>query len=299
MHYKGITLLQIECFLAVAKYLSFTEAAKRLYTSQPSLSRQIAQMEDKLGVVLFNRTKRDVSLTPSGAVLFNELSTVMNQIEVAFKKCMELSLDETSRIAMGFYATMDTDLYLNQLIQKFREIYSQVEITLEKHSFKELRERLDSGKLDMIFTLSFEVEQIEDIVWHTVHKQNACILMSSKNPLANNASLALEDLHNENFVLLNREESPNAYDGILAQCKRSGFTPKKVIGVPNSESLLLSVESGLGVAIIDQNIRMFRRENYKMIHLSNVSADVVMARKKTNLNPALMLMNSFLIEYGD
>ena len=65
MNYKKITLVQIEYFLALARYLNFTEAAKNLYISQPSLSKQIASLERSIGVELFYRNKRDVRLTAS------------------------------------------------------------------------------------------------------------------------------------------------------------------------------------------------------------------------------------------
>ena len=73
MLYKGITLLQIEYFIAVAKSLYFTDAARNLYVSQPSLSKQIALLEKEIGVQLFNRSTRGVRLTPAGAVLYKEL----------------------------------------------------------------------------------------------------------------------------------------------------------------------------------------------------------------------------------
>lgn len=295
MNYKGITLLQIEYFLAVAKYLSFTEAAKRLYTSQPSLSRQIAQMEIKLGVTLFYRTKRDVRLTSAGVVLFNDISGVMEQIEGSLLKCMELSLDDNSCLKIGFHVTMDTGLHLYELIQQFQEKHEQVEIVFEKHSFRNLRERLDNDELDIVFTLSFEVDRADGIIWNTVYKQNGCILMSKNHPLSNAESLSFEDLCNSTFVLLNRDESPNAFDGIIAKCKKSGFTPKKIIQMPNIESILLSVESGLGVTIIDQNIRIYCRENFKLFELEDDTVSVVMAWKKTNLNPAVSLMNNYIL----
>lgn len=297
MNYKGITLLQIDYFLGVAKYLSFTEAAKRLYTSQPSLSRQIAQMEDKLGVALFYRTKRDVRLTPAGVVLFNEIGGVMEQIEVSLKKCMELSLDESATLKVGFHVTIDTGLQLYELIQQFQDRYDQVEIVYEKHSFRNLRKRLDNDELDIVFTLSFEVDRTENLIWNTVYKQKGCILMSKDHPLSKSESLSFEDLSNETFVVLDREESPNAFDSTIAKCKKCGFTPKKVVQMPNVESILLSVESGLGVAIIDQQIRIYRRENFKLFELEGDPVSVVMAWKKSNLNPAVSLMNNYILEH--
>ncbi|WP_298837109.1 LysR family transcriptional regulator [uncultured Clostridium sp.] len=76
-------------FFAIAKYLNFTEDAKSLYVSQPSLSKQTTILESEIGVQLFYRTKRDVRLTPAGVILFKELSGVSERIEKAIESAVE------------------------------------------------------------------------------------------------------------------------------------------------------------------------------------------------------------------
>lgn len=295
MNHKGITLLQIDYFIAVAKYLNFSEAARRVYTSQPSLSRQILQMEKELGVELFFRTKRNVRLTPAGTVLLNEIRGISEQIESAFEKCIRPNLGENSSITIGCLEAMDTGRFLTQLIKGFKQEHPNVEIILERHSFKVLREKLDKEQLDIIFTLSFEVDNDPAIVWDTVYKQHTCLLMATNHPLAQIENLSLGDFKDETFVLLSRDESPNGYDGIIAQCRKHGFTPRVVRQLPNIESLLLSVESGLGVAMVDQNIRMHHPENFKMYELKDDSLSVVMAWQKANLKPAVSLFSNTIL----
>lgn len=295
MNHKGITLLQIDYFLAVAKHLNFSEAARRVYTSQPSLSRQISQMEKELGVELFFRTKRNVRLTPAGTVLLNEIKGVSAQIENAFEKCVKPDLGENSSLMIGCLEAMDTTRFLTQLIKQFKAAHPNVEIILERHSFKMLREKLDKGQLDIIFTLSFEVDDAPGIVWDTVYKQQTCILMASSHPLAHEEALSLSDFKDDTFVLLSRDESPKGFDGILAQCRKYGFSPKYVKQLPNIESLLLSVESGLGVAVVDQNIRMHHPENFTKCALQDDYLSVVMAWQKANFNPAVSLFSNAIL----
>ncbi len=295
MNHKNITLLQIDYFIAVAKYLNFSEAARRVYTSQPSLSRQILQMEKELGVELFFRTKRNVRLTPAGTVLLNELKGISEQIENAFEKCIGPNLGENSSLSIGCLEAMDTARFLTHLIKHFKEDHPNVEIILERHSFKILREKLDKEQLDIIFTLSFEVDNDPSIVWDTVYKQHTCLLMAANHPLAQRENPSLVDFKEETFVLLSRDESPNGYDGIIAQCRKHGFSPKVVKQLPNIESLLLSVESGLGVAMVDENIRMHHPENFKMCELKDDSLSVVMAWQKSNLKPAVSLFGNAIL----
>lgn len=292
---RKITLLQIEYFLAVAKYLSFTEAARNLYISQPSLSKQIAMLEEEMGVKLFFRTKRDVRLTPSGAVMCRELGGLIETIEKAIDKSRQPELGDNLTLTIGCLEAMDTDLFMPRLIRLFKEKYPGVTLVVERHSFKTLREKLINGTIDIVFTLSFELADIPGIVSDEVYKENSGIFMSTTNPLAAREKISLEDVKGEDFVMITRDESPNGFDGIIALCRKHGFKPNIVKQLPNIESLLLCVELGLGITIFDSNIRMSGKSGLKFFGLDDDFLSVVMAFRKDNMNPAVsMFVNNAL-----
>lgn len=297
MNYKKITLLQIEYFLAVARHLNFTEAAKSLYVSQPSLSKQIAILENEIGIQLFFRTKRDVRLTAAGMVLFNETRGVIELIENSIEKCRKADLCENSTITIGCLDAMDTSAFLSSIIKKFREKYHSINIVLERHSFKVLREKFINGTLDVIFTLSFEIDDSLGIFSDVVYKGNGYIVMEASHPLVNKNNLTLEDFKDENFIMIKRDESPKGFDGIISLCKAHGFTPKIVKQLPNVESLILCVESGLGVALLDSNIRLYDNPNIKGVKIGEDFISYIMVWKKENMNTAVSLFtNSVLSE---
>ena len=89
-----MTIFQIKCFLNVAKYLNFTEAANHLFIAQSSLSRNISNLETELGIQLFSRTKKYVRLTPGGAVLYQELSVLLDQGRNAIEKAKKAGLGQ-------------------------------------------------------------------------------------------------------------------------------------------------------------------------------------------------------------
>lgn len=296
MNYKRITLLQIEYFFAVAKYLNFTEAAKNLYASQPSLSKQIAILEKEIGVELFYRTKRDVRLTAAGLVLLKEIGGVIDTIESAIDKAREPNLGENSTLTVGCLDAMDTK-FLPKIIKEFKGKYPGVNLILERHSFRALREKLINGTLDIIFTLSFEIDNSLGIVSNIVHKGNGYIVMEASNPLANKKDLTLNDVKNEDFVIISRDESPKGFDGIVSLCRRHGFTPNIVKQLPNIESILLCVESGMGVALFDTNIRIQDNKNLRGFKIDDDSISVIMAWRKENMNTAIPLFaNSIQIK---
>lgn len=297
MNYKRITLLQIEYFLAVARHLNFTEAAKSLYVSQPSLSKQIAILEEEIGVQVFFRTKRDVRLTAAGMVLLKEMGGVIERIESAIEKSKKPDLGENSTLTIGCLDAMDISTFLPVIIKKFKEKYPSVNLILERHSFKVLREKLINKTLDVIFTLSFELDDSLGILSDVVHRGNGYIVIDKLNPLASKSDLTLSDIRDENFVIISRDESPKGFDSIISLCRKNGFTPKIVKQLPNIESLLLCVESGIGIALLDSNIRMHKSDNIKGFKIEGDFIEVIMAWKKENMNTAIPLFtNNVLVE---
>ncbi|WP_411682177.1 LysR family transcriptional regulator [Clostridium thailandense] len=297
MNKKRITITQIEYFIAAAKYLNFTEAARNLYVSQSSLSKQIAMIEEEVGVQLFIRTNRDVSLTLAGQVLFKELSGIPEHISIAIEKSRQYNLMENGTIRIGCLEAMDTSTFLPAIIKKFKQTYPNVNLVLERHSFKLLRERIINGTLDIIFTLSFESDDSLGIDSETLYHGNGYIIMEASNPLANKDNLTIKDLKNESFVTLSRDETPRGYDGIISLCKKHGFIPKIVKQLPNTESLLLCVESGLGVALLDSSARINNNPNLIGFKIEDDFISVIMAWRKENINETIPLFtNSMLNE---
>ena len=295
MNYKGITLLQIEYFFAVARHLNFTEAAKSLFISQPSLSKQIAILENEIGVKLFFRTKRDVRLTPAGIVLLKELGGVIEHIVGAIEKARQPDLGENSTINIGCLESMNVSSFLPLIIKKFKEKYSSVNLVFERHTFKALREKLVNKSLDIIFTLSFENDDSLGVLFNTVHRGNSYIVMEASNPLAKKENVTIKDLKEEAFVIISRDESPNGFDGIISICRKNGFTPKIVKQLPNVESVLLCVEMGIGVALFDSKVRISNVDNLKVFKVEDDFVNVVMAWKKENMNPGIPLFTNCVL----
>lgn len=92
--------------------------------------------------------------------------------------------------------------------------------------------------------------------------------------------------------MISRDESPKGFDGIIRLCKKHGFTPKIVKQLPNAESLLLCVESGLGVTLLDSNVRMHNNDNLKQFIIEDDFIGVIMAWKKENMNPSVSLFTN-------
>ena len=296
MNYKKITLVQIEYFLALARYLNFTEAAKNLYISQPSLSKQIASLESAIGVELFYRNKRDVRLTASGVVLLREIGGVIEIIESSIEKSKNTNLCDNITLVIGCLDGIDSSKLLIPFIKKFREKYPTKNIVLKKYSFKMLREKLINGSLDIAFTLSFEIEGYSGMISNIIYKGNSIIIMDKSNPLSKRENVLINDLKEEPFLAISRNESPNGFTRVINSCIRGGFTPKIEKQLPNIESILESVEAGMGVAIFDSNFKFNSGGNIKLFKIDDDYIDIIMTWKKDNMNTGIPIFSDFILK---
>ncbi|MDF3001736.1 MAG: LysR family transcriptional regulator [Bacillota bacterium] len=285
---RQVTMLQIDYFLAVAQYLSFTEAAKMLYTSQPSVSKQISILEKQLGTDLFYRTKRSVHLTPAGEVLLKELSGINEHIDQAIKTAKDSNLCQYSTINIGCLDALDTGIFLRQFVNKFKCEHKNINLNFERHSFKILREKLLNGSLDLIFTLSFEIDSTLGLKYKSIFKTHSSIIISKDDPLAEKSNVTVTDLKGRDFVMISREESPHGFDAVVRLCNGYGFSPRIVKQMPNIESILLCVESGVGVTILDSTIRLPNPGHFKLYTIEEDSLDMLVAWRKENIKPSML-----------
>jgi len=281
-----MNLMRIKYFVEVAKWGSFSKAAQTLYVSQPNLSRQIALMEQEVGFELFRRNGKNIQLTRAGEYLYSQLHDLPEMTERAIAHAESISRREECSISIGVLEGQDVNAFLSDRINNLREQEPNLLVELERNSFRNLRQGLDRGTYDVLFTLEFELEGRDD--WDSVilFQQPGAIVLSRSHPLANRDDLTIEDFRNEPFVAISRENSPGGYDLLLKQCAECGFTPNIVRETATTESLFLCVEMGMGIAILDRNTRLERNDTLRIIDIPNSrAAGLVAVWRKDNRNP--------------
>lgn len=293
-----MTLNQLKYFIAVARCLSFTEAARTLFMTQPALSRQIQAMEEELGTRLFVREKKTLKLTPGGSVLYNGLPDFLRQYEGLMSDARNANRGHEGRLRLGILDIYDISDLLPPVVSAFQKRYPQIRLTLERYSLGELPERLYDDRLDIICTYGFSLFDKPDLVTVNVHRFDSCIMLSREHPLADKPDLKLEDLRQERFVQLGREASQEGYEYISSLLARGGISPE-ITQVDKNEDVLLWVEMGLGVAITSN--RTIEGHNPRVVvrELNMPEAkghDMTMAWKRSNYNPAIALFMELVAE---
>lgn len=284
-----MNLLRIQYFVVAAECSSFTKAAKRLYTSQPNLSKQISVMENELGLRLFYRSGRMVTLTRAGTFLYERLKDLPDRLAADFEQAKALSRRDSGRLKIGILEGQDVNIILADRFQRLENKGRGWTFELERNSFSNLRQGLIDYRYDLILTLSFELEEMHGVRCKTLIQQNGAIAVSRKNELAMREDLTLGDFRDEEFVSISPDESKGGYDMLIEQCALFGFVPRIVRLTNSLESLLLCVETGLGVAMLDRNTRMEKNSDVRIIPIpSSRNADVVAVWLEENQSQAVL-----------
>lgn len=295
---------QIEMFISVAKHLNFTKAAPEFFTSQPTVSRQISLLEEEWGFPLFVRNKKEVRLTSGGAIMLSKCKEVISLIDSGLQENRELEQGRSGNIRIGCLESMDTSIFVSPTAVYFNKQNPNIHIGIEKRSFAELREKLDSGYFDIIFTFDFEAKYMQNIIYDKFCNVRCGFLMSKNHKLANRADLKLEDFSNETFILPDALDSPGRTEELKNILDRLGISCNNIIYVPNQDSIMLNIRAGKGLALMDSSITsIFEEEHFSFYQLPEGAAplSVVYAWKQDNLNPvvALYINTLFLKEYID
>ena len=284
---------QIQYFLSVAKYLSFSKAAEAHYTSQPSISRQIALLERELGFQLFIRNKHNVQLTPSGWILFEEFGALYEKAAAAVEKARQMGISCAGRLNIGYLQETNIEILI-PLIKRFTRSFPEVEVAFEGYGFKTLREKLFSGGLDIAFMLSFELTNVPYIAQREIFSTTAHMVISASHPLAARADLTISDCKDECLIVAAETDSGSHF--CLSQFLNAGFSPKKIIRSATSESIIMYVESQSGVAIMDPSNRFYRDPKFRFVAIEGEGARMSFnaAWRKDNQNPAIALFDSVI-----
>lgn len=251
-----MNLTHIRYFIEAAKCENFTKASSNLYIAQPNLSKHIAVLEKDIGVKLFFRENRTVKLTPAGELFYRQLKDVPNLIDSAVDQAQALGRAGSGKISVGILDGQNLNEIMLRRIDGFSADHPNVELHMERDGFRQLRRGLESGFYDLIVTLSFEADSMDNIETAVIFQQLGTIAINKKNPKAWDRDLSLDQLKDENFVVISPEESPRGYEVFLEQCAKFGFVPSICYLSRSTEGTLLCVEAGRGVALLDQNTRL-------------------------------------------
>lgn len=239
-------LRHLRYFIAVAETGSLTEAAeKRLHTSQPSLSRQIRDLEDQVGVELLNRNARGVELTDAGKAFIEHARLALAQVDTAVEAARRAALPSKPRFALGFLTGQEMT-WLPDAMQLLRQELPSIEVAVSSDYSPQLASAVAHGKLDLAF---MRAEPGYDLEYKVVRKEPLIVLLPSDHPLTAKAAIAPEDLRHEKFIAM-ADKAKVLRQVIDAYLGRVGVEVEIAQSVDNPAMVMSLIASLRGVTLI-------------------------------------------------
>lgn len=247
------SLRELECFLAVAEEMSFTRAAERLRLAQPPLSRHIRVLEDKLGVMLFERSQRKVSLTPSGHAFREEARDILPRLRRAGEAAKRAALGESGRVEVGFVsAVLSPELV--EVFTRFRHRHPTIRLELHDLLPSEQLEALARGELDAAFVGVAPERLPAGLAATRWREEELLAFLPPDHELAGRAEVRLGDLADEPFVMISAEAAP-AFTSLLHRlCLQEGFRPRVVQEASRAQAVAALTVAGAGVSILPASL---------------------------------------------
>jgi DNA-binding transcriptional LysR family regulator len=279
----------IQEFITLTDFLNFSVAAKRLFISQPLLTKHVATLERQVGAQLFIRNKHSVILTSIGKIFLENAKIVVINYEETIKKVQfvlsglegELKIGYLDAAVRNFFATV---------IQEFSKSYPNIEIKLIPcPNFSKISRALISGTVDVGFTLSMADDNIPYFNQLKVYTDVLSLVVRKDHPLAKTDFVPIASLAKEIFI----KPCPNRYPGywnfISKLCANNGFSPLVSKEADNVYNYLLMIEAGFGIAISPRHTSVYASPNLQYIDIkcNGNKFDIIAEWCKSNNNPAI------------
>lgn len=269
----------LKYFLTLAKELSFTKASEKLFIAQPPLSRQIKELEQELGTLLFNRNNKKVVLTEAGKFYQKEITQLLQNLDRINLKAQKMGQHISGEFRIAYISsTFSGDI--TELVKFLSTKYPFVNFRLYEVPTVEQVIGLEQGKIDLgIIRAPLYSPQIETSLWF----RDSYSLVFNRANVNIKSEKEIAKLKDETFVFFNKEYAPFYYDSLIEICAKYGFAPKIVHESNNISSIIQLVKNGLGISIVPTNIvKSYNYPELGFLELKkpNLYTDILLATPK-------------------
>ncbi|MBD3625746.1 MAG: LysR family transcriptional regulator [Rhodobacteraceae bacterium] len=281
---ENIEIRHLRYFLRVAEELHFGRAAEMLGVSQAPLSQQIRQLEERMGVRLFDRTTRTVRLTPAGKVLYDKAQEVLTALEGGIRSTQAAGGLTSGTLKIGaVYVAVFT--FMSEVMRAFLERNPKVRMDMQIHTTEEQLSLLKERKIDVAFVRP--PRSASGINFSEIHREGFVAALPEQSPIAHRPDLTLSTLRDEAFITYSSIVGVSYQDVVLQQCKKAGFRPNVVQEVSHTHTIVTMVAAGLGVGVVPAWVELTPMKGvvYRPLPELPKAVALVVAWREDSMNP--------------
>jgi DNA-binding transcriptional LysR family regulator len=268
-------LRQLEYFQMASRLKNITRAAERLRVSQPNITVAVKKLEAELGVQLFDRSQKQLSLTPEGAVFLNRIELALRNIQDAVVEVNDYKQLQKGTIKIGIPSMIGAYLF-PKIFSSFQRRYSHLDIYLYEEGSMAIREQLERDELDFGIVIISGASQNLQLLPMSTNQILACVPLQS--PLAEKSSIAISDLSEIDLIML--KEGSYLRNLVLQKLKTANIDPNIVLESNQIETIKGLVASDVGAAFL-LDVIVHDTPNIKTVPLAEpLFVDIGLAWKK-------------------
>lgn len=251
-------LHQLRYFVAVAELKSFTRAAERCEVTQPSLSQQIAKLEQNLGTTLVDRSARRIALTPAGERLYERAAAILSQVDEAQQVVCE-GANLPPHLRVGAIPTIAPYL-LPPVLKAFERAYGPVEVSVVEDLTAEIVQGCTAGDLDVgIVALPIDAAPLHS---EQLFREELLVALPARHPLAKKKTITAAELAREPFVMLSEEHCLG--EQVVTYCRQRECPPRVACRGGQLATVLELVALGYGLAFVPEMARAGDRSRQRV-----------------------------------
>jgi len=292
---RRYTLRQLDTFLEVARQLSISQAAEKLHVTQPAISMQMRQLEEAVGMPLYEQSGRKIRLTDAGQDFLQYVVDAVAQLKQMEDAMAERRGLRRGRVELAFVST--AKYFMPMLLVSFRKKFPDVEVVLQIHNRENIMNLLTRNEIDLVI-MGYTPDTIDCTA--TAFATNPLGMISApEHPLSRRRHAPLSILNHEDFVV--RERGSGTRQAMERLFAEHGITPHIAMEMPSNETIKQAVMAGMGLSFLSQRTIRHELASGHLVLLDIAGLPIVrhwyvthLASKR--LSPAAKELKSFLID---
>lgn len=284
---------QLRYFITAAECQSFTKAASRHYISQTAITQQIRALEESLGVKLFNRSSRPLTLTPAGTAFLQDSKVIVEKMDMASRRVHEASVGFVGKLRIGYTKGFERS-NLPDIIRTFHEKFPNVLVSCYRCDTDELATGIFKGSFDIIFTWdSNEISSSSDIETMLIETSPLVAALYPNHPFSQRNVLSRKEFKNDNILFMTLSSTGTSPEDMtfFQLYQDVGYLPNIIFRSNDVETILMMVAAEQGISLLPAYAtkKLINAQNLVFIPLKgeHESVDIISAWKKDGKSPVL------------